>query len=118
MVERLAGQVSLAAVALAGLLAWPALLGGGAPRVGWLALGAAAALAALLVAAVAVAARTAPSRLRAAAGGVAPLLHRCWIADGAWRAQAALSLGTTAAYVGLFGCAAAARRPRRSRRRR
>ena len=108
VVERLAGQLALVVVALAGLLIWPLTGDTPPPRAVLVALGTIVGLglggAALIVAVN----RYGPPRARRFAATVAPLLRRCWLDDGVWRAQGALSLAVTASYVALFALAAAA----------
>ena len=105
VIERLAGQISLVAVALGGLLAWPFLLDSPPPRAGLLALGGALGLLAGAALLIPTLARAGPRRWRHAARRVAPALRRCWLDDGAWLVQGTLSLAVTASYVGVFALA-------------
>jgi uncharacterized membrane protein YbhN (UPF0104 family) len=95
-VERLAGQVALLALAAGGLALAPVTVG--AP--GWVSALGLAALGGLVLGARGLA-RPGGSRVRAA-------LRRAWIENGAWRAQAALSLGVAGSYVAVFALCAAA----------
>jgi len=95
VIERLAGQVALAAVLVPGLLLWPGWAGRG--------LG----LLVLMVAAAGVAvwlARAGPGMLR----GLGRSLARAWWRDGAWRAQLGLSLAILACNIGGFAACAVA----------
>lgn len=92
LIERLAGQIALAVVALGGLAVW---LGPG--------LAALVALGALTLGAVilgAVLARLFPRPAR--------LLARAWLDQGRWRAQAGLTIAILAVNLGGFWAAAAA----------
>ena len=95
-VERLAGQGAMLALAAAGLAAAPVTVG--AP--GWVA---AAGLGALGLGAF-----TGQLVLRGGRSRVRIVLRRAWLDGGAWRAQAALSLGVAASYLAVFALCAAA----------
>jgi len=91
VIERLAGQVMLAAVVLAGLAVWP-LVPGWVP------------LAGLAACAVAVLVMPRLPGLRV----IASVLARAWLRDGAWRAQLGYSLAITGCSIGAFAAAATA----------
>ena len=106
-VERVSGQAALLAVTLAGLAAWPALLGdrpASGTRTVLAALGVALALAAL----VALARRVGPARLRRGADGLGRALRRTWIEDGAWAVQGVASLAIVGSYLALWATSALA----------
>ena len=118
VLERLAGQVALAAVTLAGIVAWPLLGDAPLPAVarGLLVVAVAAAAAALVVFAwrrvrgarhAPVAGEPALARGRLARAGGVSLSHlrRAWFIDGAWRRQGAISLAIVTAYLALFAVA-------------
>jgi len=108
VVERLAGQLSLVLVALAGLAFWPRLLEAPPPRV---ALAGVAGLVAFVVVGwltLRGSARIGPSRWRRAVRSIGPTLRRCWLADRAWVVQGSTSLIVTASYLGVFAIAATA----------
>ncbi|WP_281826910.1 lysylphosphatidylglycerol synthase transmembrane domain-containing protein [Jannaschia rubra] len=90
VVERLAGQIAMWLLASLGLALSPLMLG--APV--WVAVAGAVAAAGGAGGAVLGA--------RRAGGGVRGLLHRAWVADGAWRAQVVLSPAIAASYVAVF----------------
>jgi len=118
VLERLAGQVALAAVTLAGIVAWPLLGDAPLPAVarGLLVVAVAAAAAALVVFAwrrvrgarhAPVAGEPALARGRLARAGGVSLSHlrRAWFIDGAWWRQGAISLAIVTAYLALFAVA-------------
>lgn len=109
VLERMAGQLALGGVTLAGLAAW-SLAGDVAlpPAARSLSLGLVVLLAgasALLIAWPRLVSRVAGGRARAALGRVGPAVHRAWWADRAWLSQGAASLGIVAMYLGLFAVA-------------
>lgn len=108
VLERLAGQCSLIAVTLAGVVLWPLLLDEPPPRAGLLALGGAIGIALLAAAGVSSLAAFGTPVLARRAARVWPLVVRCWFDDGMWLVQGALSVAVTAAYVGTFVLAALA----------
>ena len=108
VIERLAGQLALFAVTLGGLLAWPLLVAGPVPGAAASTLAALGVAAAAAVLGVRTLARRGPRRWRLAAAALGPAFRRCWLEDGAWLAQGALSLAVTASYVGVFALAALA----------
>lgn len=95
VLERLAGQLALAAVTMIGLLVFPGILND-AP----LAVRSALLLAAVLLLGVAVLS-TLPRSTR-----LAPMLRRAWFDDGAWWRQSLLSLAVVGSYLGVFAVAA------------
>lgn len=97
IIERLSGQMAFFAVCAAGLFFWPSLLATVFP-------GGILLFAVLIVTALAAALGLAWHRL-------APLrddLHRVFVADGAWKTQALLSLSAVGSYLLLFWFAALA----------
>ena len=121
VLERLAGQVALAAVTLVGILVWPLASGAPLPAaarwLSWMA-GALAAVALAVLAwrrvhraRMACGANVAPGpvplrgRLARAAGVPLEHVRRAWFVDGAWWRQSAISLAIVLAYLALFAVA-------------
>ncbi len=108
VLERVAGQIVFVAIALAGLAAWPLLLGGAAPEraawQGWII--AAIVLAGVL--AVAIATRSDARWLKHAFADLGSDMRKAWLADGAWAGQLTLSVAIGAGYILLFAICAAA----------
>ncbi len=106
VLERVAGQVALATVVLAGLAAWPMLLDDRMPAAaGWL-VATAVGLGLLVAAAAAVLSRLGP--LRSALAGTAGDAWAALVAGGAWAAQSVLNLAIVASYIAAFALAALA----------
>lgn len=108
MLERLAGQLAFAVVAVAGLLCWLATARAGVPSAGlrlaaFVVLGITA-----LAGATALLAHHGSSRLPRFLADFGPALRAAWFGRGLWLVQGALSLAIVACYLAVFALASRA----------
>lgn len=108
VIERLAGQLALLFVTLAGFIAWPLLHGRAQPLPGGRMLMITGICLVGVVALAALASKLGPYQQRRYILSFGPALRQAWIADGAWLPQAALSFAIVAAYIAMFGVCASA----------
>jgi uncharacterized membrane protein YbhN (UPF0104 family) len=112
MIERLAGQVALVTVAIAGWLLWPAMLQVAVPVLAGKLLLAALAFALLMALLAWLLAGFAASRIARFVRSFGPALYRTWVAQRQWLVQGVLSLGIVATYLLVFAaCALALQQP-------
>lgn len=106
MIERLAGQLALAAVALIGLLSWWGVAGRPIAGAGMLLAAAGSGLVVLGLVGAGIARWAPPGPARFAATFL-PALRTAWCARGRWLAQLLLCLAIVGTYLGVFALASA-----------
>lgn len=108
VLERLAGQVALAAIAVAGLIALPGLVGGDLLGGAFATIAAPLALLAGIALVAIGLSRFGRGWTQRWFGGLRRDVHLAWFAGHAWCVQGALSLAIASLYIAVFALASAA----------
>lgn len=108
VIERLAGQLALLLVTLAGWALWPVLMQDAAPASGNHLIVMVLGVVVLLVVLWVLIRRFAHGRIVRLVDEAGAAVHRVWLADGQWRVQGGLSLAVVATYLAVFACSAMA----------
>lgn len=107
MIERLAGQLTLLLIVVAGVIAWPEMIGSGLPAGIGKILFLAITIGLVVFALVLALQYGACGRIQAFARSLAPAIAQAWVWHGAWRWQLVQSLAIVVSYIALFAVAAA-----------